>query len=290
MRSAFAAVSLAVLAFAMAAAPASAQEPQRIAGALEDSDSRLPVAAPGSDGQDAHDAHDDHADHDGGQAHPDADAGDAAAPREAHLYDDHRIRLEAGRRYRISLTSDAFDPVARLYRDTGAAPLAENDDSGESLNSRILHTPAATGDFVFRVTGFSAGARGAYAVEVEALPPLPEPATAFQRMAATAWRVYEGAIADSDSETDGKRYDDYRIALTQGQTRLVWVDSTSIDAMVQVYRLDGREEAPLASDDDSGGGLNALLAFTAGEAGDYVVRVTGFDDSERGAYRLRISE
>jgi hypothetical protein len=253
MRTLFAAASFAALALAMPAAPAFAQEPQRIAGALEDNDSQT---------------------------------GD-----EHNRYDEHRLRLEAGKRYRISLNSEAFDPVARLYRAGEDEPVAENDDSNESLNSRIVYTPQATGDFVLRATGFSAEARGAYSAEVAVLPPLPEPATLYQHMDATIWRTYDGEIATSDPEGEGgKHYDDYRVSFAAGQTRLIWTDSAAFDTLVEVYRMSDREGSALASDDDSGGGLNSLVVFTADEAGDYVIRVSSFDASDGGAYRLRVSE
>lgn len=252
MRSAFAAASF-VLALTLLPAAAAAQEPQRITGALED--------------------------------------GDSATGDDNRRYDDHRLTLEAGKRYRISLNSEAFDPVARLYRGTAEGdPVAENDDSNESLNSRIVHAPAESGAFAFRVSGFSADARGAYQIEVAELPPLPEPAALFHRTEMAPWRVYFGDIAPSDPESEGKRFDDYRISFAAGQTRLIWLDSTAFDPMVQIFRLEDREGSAIASDDDSGGGLNAMLAFHADEAGDYVIRVTTFDDSERGAYRLRVSE
>ena len=253
MRIRYAAASFAALALALAGAPAAAQEPQRIAGALEDSDSQ--------------------------------------AGEEHHRYDEHRLRLEAGKRYRISLNSEAFDPVARLYRAGEDEPVAENDDAGESLNSRIVYSPQATGDFTLRATGFAADARGAYAIEVSVLPPLPEPATLYQHMDATIWRTYDGTIAASDPEGEGGgRYDDYRVTFAAGQTRLIWLDSTAFDTLVQVYRLSDREGEPLASDDDSGGGLNSLLVFTAEDAGDYVIRVSPLGGDGDGAYRLRVSE
>ena len=169
--------------------------------------------------------------------------------------------------------------------------MAENDDSGESLNSRISITPTETGDYRFRVTGYSAEARGPYVVEVAALGPLPEPITRFQRSEATIWRSYLGEIAADDAEDEeGKHFDDYRISFAAGQSRLIWVDSAAFDSMVQIFPIDARGDGGLAMDDDSGGGLNALLAFTAEEAGDYVVRVTSFGGEETGPYRLRVSE
>src|SRR5436853_4096421 len=138
-------LSLAALAAAFAAAPAMAQPaqsvPMHVTGALTDSDAQ----------------------------------GD-----EHHRYDDIRVHLEAGQRYRLSVDSEAFDPVAHLYRPgnvfTDETQVAMNDD-GDGLNSRISYTPSESGDYTLRVIGFAADARGAYTAGATILPPLAPPIT-----------------------------------------------------------------------------------------------------------------
>jgi hypothetical protein len=209
---------------------------------------------------------------------------------ETRRYDDHRIHLDAGRRYRLSVASEAFDPMARLLRAGQTEVIAENDDYGESLNSRISYTPAESGDYVLRVTGFAADARGAYTASVAQLPPLPPPVSAPPSATTmTAWGVWVGALAASDPDRDGRNYDDYLIHFDAGQTRLIAVDADALDTMIQILRPADREGAALDEDDDSGPGFNPLLGFTAEEAGDYLVRVTSFEADSAGAYRLRIS-
>src|SRR6201746_1318491 len=71
-----------------------------------------------------------------------------AQGEEHHRYDDIRVHLEAGQRYRLSVNSEAFDPVAHLYRPgnvyTDESQVAMNDDS-DGLNSRISYTPTQAG-------------------------------------------------------------------------------------------------------------------------------------------------
>src|SRR6185436_19238640 len=68
---------------------------------------------------------------------------------EEHRYDDLRVHLESGQRYRLSVNSEAFDPVAHLYRPGNffneKTEVAMNDDS-DGLNSRISYTPTESGD------------------------------------------------------------------------------------------------------------------------------------------------
>jgi hypothetical protein len=77
------------------------------------------------------------------------------------------------------------------------------------------------------------------------------------------------------------------------QSRYIIVDSAAFDTMVQVMSVDGRDSEPpaaLGQDDDNGVGLNSLLVFEAGEAGNYIIRVTSFGQGSAGAYRLWVSQ
>lgn len=255
MRIVTTAVSFAALAVALWAVPVAAQDagpPWNFAGELQDSDAQ----------------------------------GD-----EQHRYDDHRVHLVAGQRYRLSVNSEAFDSVARLLRAGQAEPVAENDDYGESLNSRISYTPAETGDYDLRVLGFAADSRGAYTATVELLPPLPAPiSTRPQSTEATNWGVWQGELSASDADSDGRHFDDYLVHIEAGRTRLIAVDADGLDTMIQILRPADREGATLDEDDDGGAGFNPLLGFAPEEAGDYVVRVTSFEAGATGAYRLRISQ
>jgi hypothetical protein len=155
--------SVAALAFTLIAAPASAQQPWSSQGELTDNDS---------------------------------------VGEEQHRFDDHTLQLEAGQRYRISVNSEAFDPVARLYRQGSTTAVAENDD-GDGLNSRINFTPAESGAYTLRVLAFSAEGRGAYTAALAALPALPPGVP-------VPWSA-SGRITDSDPDSGvgawGPRFD-----------------------------------------------------------------------------------
>ena len=221
------------------------------------------------------------------------DNDDASAGADSPHYDEYTLRLEGGRRYVLKVESSAFDPVARLYRAGEENVLAENDDGGDGLNSRISFVPEASGDYTLRVIPLANDGHGAYRASAEPAPPLPAPLTLFQRMSATVWRVYEGALTNADGEgPNGARVDDYLVHFDRNQERLIMLDSPEggFDTVVQVLRADQREGEPLASNDDSGGSLNSLLQFKAEEAGDYIVRVTSYAADGHGRYRLRVSE
>jgi hypothetical protein len=214
---------------------------------------------------------------------------------EHRFYDVHAVLLTAGQRYRITVVSPegGFDTTLQVLRPGSLEPLAQNDDDGSSLNSRLAFTPDRSGVYLVRVSSFAASGRGAYTARVEAQPPLPPPITAAPTSTATTtWRIWDGALGENDPDNDGRRYDDYLIHLAAG-THVISLDATGaepFDTLLQIFRADAREGEPLASDDDGGRNLNSMLVFEAEREGDYVVRATSFGTGTAGPYRLRVGD
>jgi hypothetical protein len=220
-----------------------------------------------------------------------------AQGEEHHRYDDIRIHLEAGQRYRLSVDSEAFDPVAHLYRPghvfTDESQAAMNDDS-DGLNPRISYAPTESGDYTLRVIGFAADARGAYTADAAILPPLAPPITTPGTPTAVngTWLLWEGELNDADADNGGHHVDDYLIHVDAHQIRYISLEGIGFDAMVQIlHPADRGSDSPdvIDSDDDSGVGFNSLMAFSPDESGDYIVRVTSFGENAKGPYRLWIT-
>ena len=216
----------------------------------------------------------------------------ATAGDDGYHYDEYTLRLEAGRRYILRVQASDFDPIARLYPAGEDNAVAENDDDGDGLNSRISFAPETSGDYTLRVAPLAGDGRGSYRASAELAPPLPPARTEFQRMTSVAFRVYEGELANGDGDApDGAKVDDYVVHFNAGQERLIQLDAANFDAVVQVLAVNQREGGEtLASNDDGGNSLNSLLRFKADTAGDYIVRVTSLGAGGRGAYTLRVSE
>jgi serine protease Do len=205
-------------------------------------------------------------------------------------FDDHRVSLTAGQRVAITVATDAFDPIVALYRvGEPVQPVGQNDDDGMSLNSRLVASAPAGGDYYVRVQSFGGDGLGPYTIGITPLPPLPAPVTAASGTETQSWRVFEGEIGTDDAEAEGRRFDDYQISLRAGELALIRADSTAIDPMVQILPASNRDDSPIAADDDSGPELGAFLGFEAPEAGDYIVRVVSVDPARSGAYTLRIA-
>jgi hypothetical protein len=219
-----------------------------------------------------------------GRLGPQAPRDDAERP-----YMEHQVQLDARQRLRISATSEDFDTIIQIYRAGSDEILAEDDDGGEGLNSRLTFTPAARGSYTLRVLGFGEDSSGAYEARIDALPPLPPViSAAASATETTTWQVHSGVLSDRDGDTDGSFFHDYRLSLRAGEEVIIRADSDDFDTILQVRPLDDREGDWIAFDDDGGGGLNSLLVFGSEEGGDYAVRVTTFEAGTTGSYRLRI--
>ena len=91
-------------------------------------------------------------------------SGDCVTP-DATWMDRYQFSLTSTRTVTIELTSDDFDAYLYLFNSQGTV-IAENDDFGESLDSRIsLSLPAGT--YSIGASSFEAGGQGSYTVQAQ---------------------------------------------------------------------------------------------------------------------------
>ena len=216
--------------------------------------------------------------------------GDAKAADDEYRYDDYRFQARAGQRLEAVLRSDAFDAYLAIYAD-GAMDeaLAEDDDGlGDGTNARLRFTPERDGVYVLRARTLSGLDGGDYRLSLQERPPAPRaPRPTGIRVGATV----SGELTDHDPEQeDGGRYDAYAFRAAAGDRFVITLDSSDIDPLVRVGRMNGPDFTELANNDDApGGGLNSRLVFTAPSAGEYVIRATGVDE-RLGRYALGLAE
>ena len=200
-------------------------------------------------------------------------------------YDAFSFRGRAGDRVAIRLNSDAFDPVVRLGRMSGGEfqELASNDDHGGELNSYLVHTLDADGEYVIRAMPLGAGGTGAYSLSLSEGPP-PPPSVPISLN-----EPVSGELTAQDGVNGaGLRADIYRFAGTAGQRIRVEMASDAFDTYLQISDAEG---ASLAEDDDGAGeGTNSRLTFTLPADGDYLIEARAFGDASTGAYTLTVSE
>jgi hypothetical protein len=200
-------------------------------------------------------------------------------------YDAYAFRAREGDRFTIDLTSDAFDPVVRVgqMRAGEFHELAMNDDTMETgLNSRLIFTAEAAGDYVIRATPLSPGREGAYTV---ALARGPEPAAA---QPIEIGGSVEGSLAENDGRgAGGAIADAYRFSGQEGQRIRIDMSSEVFDTFVELF---GANRVSLAEDDDGAAeGTNSRLTFTLPRTGVFFIEARAFTEAT-GAYSLALSE
>ncbi len=211
---------------------------------------------------------------------------------EAQLYDDYLLRAEAGRRFEIGVTSDAFDSYVSVYRDGGEADpelLASDDDGGGYPHALLRFAPDADGTYRVRVRGFSAEAEGAYQLSVTERAPAPvEPAPArIDPRGEVEGELTRGG--DPEMAYD-ELYDVYVFRAEAAERVQIRLVAEAFDPMLYVGRGSGAAFEDLASNDDGDDGLNSRILFTAPETGDYVIRAAALSSGGEGPYILALSD
>lgn len=199
-------------------------------------------------------------------------------------YDAYVFRARAGDRFVMDLVSEAFDPVVRVGRMRGAAfdELAMNDDTPDTgLNSRLIFTADADGDYVIRATPLGAGGAGAYTLSLARGPE--QAAAQTIEIGATV----EGALTAEDGKgAGGSTADTYRFAGQEGQRIRIDMGSQEFDTYVELFDAG---QVSLAEDDDGGAeGTDSRLTFTLPRTGDYIIEARAFSEAT-GAYTLGLT-
>lgn len=84
-------------------------------------------------------------------------------------------------------------------------------------------------------------------------------------------------------DSQNRLYDEYWIDLQAGQSiRARTVRQGNFDPIIEVYHPNG---TMISRNDDGGGGLDAMVTFSADRSGRYLIRVFGWSDT-RGGYRI----
>ena len=118
------------------------------------------------------------------------------------------VQLVAGTTYTIRLLGAASgngtltDPYLRLHDNAGTL-LAQNDDSGGTLESQLSFTPATTGTYYLDVGAYNDGLTGPYRVSVAAPNHAPVLTVTSANVAATAGQSFSAASLFSATDVDG---------------------------------------------------------------------------------------
>jgi hypothetical protein len=177
----------------------------------------------------------------------------------------------------LVLTSSDFDAFLRLTNAAGQAIAADNDGGG-GTNARIVRSLAA-GTYRVEATSFKPGVSGAYELRVDSAT-------------VTVNRITPGEVVNGQLSTNSPRSsvcpacyaDVYEFTITSTRFLSFSLSSTVLDAYLQIFNEQG---SVVASDDDSGGGRDALIAANFAP-GTYRLEASTFLQNATGSYRLEM--
>ena len=202
------------------------------------------------------------------------------------------ITLVAGTTYTFRQESiSLLDPLLQL-RDGNGVLISSNDDGGGGLNSQITYTAVTTGVYYLEANTADAGnanGTGTYRITaaVNGSPP-PAPTDDF---GAQVGAGNLGSVAVGSSSTGlinfGGDHDWFAITLSAGSIyRIRQEAGTLADPRFSLRNSIG---VVLTGDDDSGGGQNAQLDFTATASGTYYIDANSADGNGTGTYTVRLT-
>ena len=207
------------------------------------------------------------------------------------------IDLEAGEEVTISVEdwgSESVDPMVELV-SPGGETLAFDDDSGNDKNALISAVRApVSGRYIINVAAYDHGSKGTYRLiwRAETRTPTPTPAVPTSDPALVASPATGVGAVDTPvpyiannrgSELLFVADNDFvarRFQLTVNQQLNIYVEGHGgFDAILEIYTPDG---FLLDRIDDVGTGqsydINPRLTLFANDAGDYLIRVYGYDN------------
>jgi|GEM_PF-1530087 len=208
--------------------------------------------------------------------------------------DNDWVKFDAtsGRQYTIETANlgSGSDTYMYLYSTNGSTQLAEDDDGGGGLASRIGWTAPGNGTYYVRVRHYSSSASGSntnYDISVR------DTGGGGGGGGGDSYEPDDSAGAAKSIGTDGSgQTHNFHVA---GDNDWVKFDATSgrqytietanlgsgSDTYMYLYSTNGSTQ--LAEDDDGGGGLASRIGWTAPGNGTYYVRVRHYSSSASGS-------
>jgi hypothetical protein len=191
----------------------------------------------------------------------------------------------------LTTRNDSPDPVMYVYSNSssGWTLAANDDDSGEGLRPSIRLPVAGTQRYLVCLWSYG-GQEG----QVELLANYEDSAPASVATPSTSRRIYAGSsqsgYIDSNTETaagTGKRHQDW-LYTASGDERVVINLAGTFDPELVLYRSSGGQWQQIATDDDSGEGLDARIETTL-SSGEYMICARTHGAPATGSYTLTVN-
>ena len=195
----------------------------------------------------------------------------------------------AGQTVTIDLMSADFDSYLYLKDQNGNA-IAHDDDSGGGRNARIVIVLPYTGMYQIVANTVGRGEVGAFTLQLrgggEAPQMVQQPVTGGGAQQIPIGTTVQGELTAGDPTlSDGSHYKMFTFMGTAGETVQIDLMSTAFDAYLYLRNSSGQN---VATDDDSGGNLNARIIRTLPYTGMYQILANTLRAGAYGPFTLEV--
>lgn len=204
---------------------------------------------------------------------------------------DWRYAGHAGETITLDLRSSEFDPFLTLYSvGSTVTRVAQDDNGGGGLNSRIIYRLPADGEYVARAERRLPGRSGSYTLSLSSRSGLLPASRGTGNRPLAAGSSVAGELDDSDPKMhDSTPYELWTYVGRSGETIRITLRSDDFDAFVSIGTVTNGVFTAIESADDGAGGTHSRLEITLPFTGTYSIRANSLSPRHpNGDYVLRI--
>jgi hypothetical protein len=215
------------------------------------------------------------------------DTGDCVNAIYDTYFDVYTLHLSAQTAFDGFMSSAIIDPLLSVYQgstyESGVLAATNDDISQETLDAGVT-VIAGPGDYVVVADEFE-GQTGDYTLATSSAS---SDITGCAEVFAVSNVTLNETLSSNDCDAGGGSYgDDIIVFLREGEQLDVTMTSTAFDAKLFLFGEIASNDF-FVSDDNSGGGTNARLTFTAPVTDFFELRPTSALSGKTGAYTLSI--
>jgi hypothetical protein len=197
----------------------------------------------------------------------------------------YSVNLPSAQAVSFTMISTAMDTWLELYDGNGNIAAFNDDGDGTGSNAQMkVFAPA--GSYFVAGTSYDANELGAYT--------LSSASVAGNVNCLEYWVVpgviINGSVANTDCNFGGFLTDEFLVILRPGQTLTLRLESTVVDAFLQLYDANGNL---VQENDDGAGGTNSQIVYTypasSTSAAYFFIDASTFDPGETGTYALTVT-
>ncbi|MEL6225083.1 MAG: pre-peptidase C-terminal domain-containing protein, partial [Cyanobacteria bacterium J06627_8] len=195
-------------------------------------------------------------------------------------FDVYTFDVQQGQNITVEMISNELNAYLILL-DPNGQDIAQDDDSGNGSNARLVATAPLSGRYTVLANSYSTGEVGNYQLQVSA--------GASSNTSSGLLLQEEGYLGQGSLilQSDGSLYQVHDFFGEAGQQVTIVMESNEFDTYLIL--IGPNEEVIEQNDDVSPNNLNSAITLTLPASGTYRAIANAYDSTGRGRYSIRVS-